>query len=128
MGKRLFVGLTMLLVSGVLLSGCGFYIGVRGLRGSGRMSTQNYDFKDFKRLEVGNAFVLNVTQGTEYSVSVTVDDNLVKYLDVVQRGDTVRIQLEPGSYTDTRLEAKVTMPLLVSANLSGAVQARLTGV
>jgi len=126
--SKLLTGLTVILVAGVLLSGCGIYVGVRALRGSGRTSTQSYDFEDFKRLEVGNAFVVDVTQGDDFSVSVTVDDNLVQYLDVVQRGDTVRISLQPGSYTNTRLEARVTMPLLVSADLSGATQANLRGL
>jgi len=128
MNNRLFVGLAVLVTSSILLSGCGVFIGLNGVRGSGRASTREYDLRDFKRIEVGNAFVVQVTQGDDYAVSVTVDDNLVKYLDVAQRGDTVRIRLQPGAYTNTRLEAKVTMPSLVSADLSGAVQATFEGV
>ncbi len=129
MSKKIFVGLTVLLAAGILLSGCGgIYLGLRAVRGSGKTTTKSYDFADFKRLEVGNAFVVDVTQGDGYSVEVTVDDNLVQYLDVVQRGDTVRITLQPGSYTNTRLHAQVTMPLLVSADFSGASQLSVSGL
>lgn len=128
MAKKVRATLALSLVAAIVFSSCSLPIGVRAVRGSGTATTQTYDFAEFKRLEIGNTFVVDVTQGESYAVSVTVDNNLVQYLDVAQRGDTVRIDLKPGSYTNTSLTAQVTMPLLVSTDISGAGQVSLNGL
>jgi hypothetical protein len=100
------------------------------ITGSGRTTTENYDFSDFTKLSIGSAFQTEVTQGSNYAVSVTVDDNLVEYLDVRVDGDTLHIGLKPRislGFRNTTLRAQVTMPDVVGLDLSGATRTQVTG-
>ncbi|MBI2947296.1 MAG: DUF2807 domain-containing protein [Verrucomicrobia bacterium] len=107
-------------------AGCGV-LGV-GITGSGTTVTKEYELAGFSRLAVGNAFQVEVTQGPKHSVAVTVDDNLVEYLDVSKSGDALRIKLQPQiSVRHATMKAAVTMPELTGLDLSGAVRASLTG-
>ena len=72
---------------------------------------------------------MTVTQGAEYAVSVTVDDNLVEeHLKVELDGETLRIGLEPlWAYHDLTLAATVTMPGLTGLEASGAATVSASG-
>lgn len=112
----------------VLVSGC---VGVpAAIRGSGRAVTEEYDFDGFTRVTVGSAFQVEITQSENYSVSVTVDDNLKEYLEVTTSGDTLRIRLLPRvrlSFQNPTLKAQITMPTLEGLDLSGATRATVSG-
>ena len=107
--------MTALLVS-VLLAGCGVV-----LTGSGNLETKDYDFSDFSKVEVSNAFEFKISQSSSYSVSITADDNVIEKVQVTKEGDTLIIGLDRiiglGSVT---LEATVTMPQLRGLDISGA--------
>jgi ABC-type uncharacterized transport system auxiliary subunit len=114
-----------------LLSGCyPTTLGGTVVTGSGRTTTQDYDFSGFTRLQIGSAFEANVQAGDSYKVTVTVDDNLVQYLDVRVTGDTLRIGFKPMlsfNFRNTTLRADVTMPDVEGLELSGATRTRIAG-
>jgi hypothetical protein len=62
-------------------------------------------------------------------VVIRVDDNIVRYLRVVKRGNTLQIGLVPNppNIRSATLEAEVTMPALSGLDLSGASHATITG-
>jgi hypothetical protein len=96
--------------------------------GSGDMTTQTYDYSDFSHLQVENAFVVEVQRGLSYSVSVTVDDNLVDYLQISKSDNTLKLSVRAGySYPNATFQAKVTMPNLEQLTLSGASRATVSG-
>ena len=79
-------------------------------------------------MRVDNAFAATVTRGDVFAITVTVDDNLVKYLRVELDGDTLRIGLDPSkSYQNATLKAEVTLPSLRAMEVSGASSADVTG-
>lgn len=128
--SKLPLFLTAVLALG-LLSGC-FPVSIGGAQvvGSGRSTTQDYDFSDFTRVEIGSAFEARVTQGETYAVSVTVDDNIVQYLDVRVTGNTLHIGLKPLTslgFRNMTLRAEVTMPDVEALDFSGAVRATVRG-
>jgi hypothetical protein len=114
-----------------MLSGCfPVVVGGEQVVGSGRSTTQEYDFRGFTRVQIGSAFEATVTQGESYSVAVTVDDNIVQYLDVRVDGDTLHIGLKPMirfSFRDTTMRAEVTLPDLEGLDVSGATRTRAQG-
>ena len=111
------VALPLLLV---LAAGCSSVPGGE-VSGSGNAVTKEYDDSGFTGLRVDNAFAATVTRGDAFSVAVTVDDNLVEYLRVEVKGDTLRIGLDPGrSYRGTTLKAEVTLPRLEALEVTGA--------
>lgn len=117
-----------LLVVGVLLAACTIPVPIiNTISGSGNSVTKTYDFTDFDRLVIANAFEADVTAGDGYAVEVTVDDNLVEYLRVEQKDDTVTIALEPNlSINSITQRASITLPRLVSLDASGASRVRVS--
>ena len=99
-----------------------------GVRGSGDLVTEEYEFEDFTKVELTNTFRADITHSAAFSVSVEADDNILELVEVTQDGDTLRLQLESGtSATDATLQATITMPEIVSLDVSGASRATVAG-
>jgi hypothetical protein len=115
--------IVLVLLAFGLIVGCGFV-----LTGSGDLKTEEYDFSDFNRVEVSSAFEFEISRSNSYSISVTVDDNVIERVKVTKEGDTLKISLETtprlGSLT---LKAIVTMPYLRSLAISGASRGTVSG-
>jgi len=122
--KRATVFLTLaalLLLS--LAPGCG-----RGVAGSGKLETRDYDISGFTGVAAEDAFTIEVREGSAYDVRVTADGNVFKYLDVRKRGSTLHLGLRPGvPVTSATLSAVVTTPRLEALALSEASDGRIVG-
>jgi hypothetical protein len=119
---RWFVALVTLLAIPMTASGC-----------SGGSVTTAEDFKDFTRLDIQNAFDVEVVQSDTFNVEVTSSAALLDYISVTKAGDTLTLRLNPNHpFTDfvlmrKVLKARITMPALRGIALSGASKAVLTG-
>ena len=102
-----------------------------GSLGLGKVVTREKAFTGFDRVEVGNAFKVDITQSGTYSVVVRIDSSLEQRLEVVKEGSTLKIGLkdEGGgvSIQAGTMEVEITMPELTGLNLSGASQGTITG-
>lgn len=115
-----------LLVLSCALTGCG--IMSQSITGSGRTIPKAYPLTHFSRVTAGHAFVVDLVQGSEYSVTVTLDDNLVDYLDVHTSGSTLHLGLQPHvNLRKATLHARIVLPQLDQMDLSGAARATLSG-
>ena len=109
-----------------VLTGCGM-VGT-SITGSGQLVTRDYALADFSKVQAGHAFQVEMVQGPQHQVTVTVDDNLVDRLDVSKSGETLRISLQPHlNIRNATMKAKVTLPVLEGVDLSGAAQGTLSG-
>jgi hypothetical protein len=96
--------------------------------GSGNTVTRTFDFSDFTKLEINHGFYADVTEADGYSIEITIDDNLLEYLEVDQSGDTVKINLvQPPAFRSVTLEAKITMPDISELDLSGGAHGDIRG-
>ena len=98
--------------------------------GSGRTVTREFDIRGFSKVDVSHAFQVEIVQGSSYGVSVRVDDNLLEYLVVEKRADTLFIGLKPfRSYNlrNATQEAEILMPDLRALEASGASDLRMDG-
>jgi hypothetical protein len=119
------LALTLLFVP---LTGCVTWNSGNGITGSGRALTREFDLAGFTRVAAGSAFHVRISQGAHFSVTVTVDDNLVDYLDVSRSGDTLRLSLKPNvNIRNATLKAAVIMPELTGLDLSGATGTTIAG-
>ena len=111
-----------------LLAGCAVPFTTQ-LAPSGPLVTKDYDLSNFTAVAAGSAFEVEITRSDSYSVSVTVNENMVERLDVGVSGNTLRISLKPdiGITGAATLKAKVTMPELIGLDLSGASRTTLAG-
>ena len=120
--RKLAILIAVTALVAVLLTS-GLLVGCQGgvVKGSGNLKTENYNLSDFTRVDVSNAFKVEINQSGSYSVEVTVDDNLFKYVDVSKEGETLKIGLKTVALLGpTTLKAEITMPQLRSLDFSGA--------
>ncbi|MFC2029197.1 head GIN domain-containing protein [Chloroflexota bacterium] len=102
--------------------------------GLGKVVTREEAITGFDRVEVNNAFKVDITQGDTFSVVVRFDSSFERRLEVVMEGNTLRIGLkdEGGDESKWRIqagtrEAEITMPALTGLSLSGASDGTITG-
>ena len=88
-------------------------------------TTLTFGFTDFTEISVPTVFAVTVTQGPDYSVEVTVDEEVVDRIDVTQTGSRLSIALRTGDGIIETLHASVTMPVLDRIDLTGVVSATL---
>ena len=120
------VRMLVLILSVALLAGC--TPPGPPITGSSKVVTQEEEISGFDKVEVSDAFKVEISQGETFSVVVRLDDNLLQYLEVVKRGSTLKIGLTTNRIVrDSTQEAEVTMPGLTGLDLSGASQATITG-
>jgi hypothetical protein len=127
--KKMFLRGGAVLLGFVLLFGMvGCYIPGH-VAGSGNPATKDFDLAGFTKLDIGGAFTAEITKSDNYSVSITVDDNLVDYLNVTRTGDTLYIGFKPYASFGFpfHVKANISMPELQAFTLSGASTASVTG-
>lgn len=129
MARFLGILVAVCIIASGVLAGCTF-TGGDVITGSGRATTKDYDFSGFTKVSVGSAFQTTITRGEGYRVSVTVDDNLVEYLDVHVDGATLNIGLKPSlrlGFGNITAKAEITMPDVEALDLSGATRTQVSG-
>jgi hypothetical protein len=95
---------------------------------SGEMVTWDMVYDDFNRLEIGSAFDVTISCSDTYLVRIIIDKALNEYLNIDQRGDTLRIALKPNyAYLGTKQQAVINLPDLRRLELSGASKAVVSG-
>ncbi len=112
-----------------LLGGCiRIERGGAELFGSADIETRDFDFADFQRVSVSQAFQVDISRGEGYRVSVTLNDNLFEYLDISQSGDRLIVRMRRGfNYYRSTREIVITLPELVELDFSGATSGSVAG-
>ena len=109
----------------ILPLGC---IGNLDITGSGNLETKSENFSGFAKIEAQTGFQVVVSQSSTYSIEITADDNVHKYIDVSKSGDTLRIKVDSGhTWHSVTLKANITMPDLYELDFSSGAQATITG-
>ena len=122
---RYVVAVVLLLLLGAAV-GCGSSSGGEVVGTSG-VTTKAFDLSGFTAVRVDNDCSATVSRGDAFKVSVTVNENLVQYLQVEVKGDTLHIGLDTAKkYRLADLRAEITMPSIAGAEASGASDAYLT--
>ena len=120
--KRILILVPAILgLCALLLSGCNVIIG------TGSIVSRQYDFKNFDKIEAGNAMVVQVNRADSHSVTVAARENIFDHLDISEAGKTLFIHLAKGSYSNTEIKVTITMPDLYGFKLSGASNGDVQG-
>ena len=94
----------------------------------GSPKTETMSFSDFKALEVGSAFQVNIVKSDAYGVKITAGERIFDRIQVTQTGETLKIEVTPGIFFGTfDAKAEITMPMLSSLSLSGATKGTVEG-
>ena len=92
---------------------------------SGAQTVKSFDYRDFQGLDISHWFDVEVVQDNNYSIIITISDDLEKYLSVKNSKGTLYIGLDNPTKRVLRNENKIakatiTMPVLNKLTLSGA--------
>ena len=91
MKKTIFILILVLLVVATFsLSGC-IPLGLRLIKGSGTVITEEYDVGDFDSIDFSGVGIINIVQDGKESLRVTAEDNIIDNLSVEVRGSTLYI-------------------------------------
>lgn len=99
------------------LSGCD----VGGIRGNGHMVTQEQKLEPFINVEADGAFRIDWHSG-QPAVSVTIDENLMHYLEIEVRDRVLRVRTTRSVRPSHSIRLALTSNTLEGASFSGASQ------
>jgi len=94
--------------------------------GSGNLVTTQEFISDFTKVDAKGGFNVEIVKSGFYSVFVTADDNIMKYIEITKSGETLIVGVTGGvSFNSTTLKVDISMPELYSLELSEGVQCKL---
>ena len=109
--------LSILTLVTVFLSGCDWV----GIRGNGHIVTDNRTVTEFSDVKTGGAFEIEWQPGTP-SLSITTDDNLLRYIENRIEGKTLRLESREQLSPTRKIKAVITSPTLTGVSTAGAVR------
>ena len=116
--KKLFL---LIVVIAVTTSSCRYMWGKRVV-GNGNIRTEEHAVSSFKNVEVNGAIELEVSQGDLKPVKIEADENLLRYIEVIQEGDRIIVQNKPGYNLrpSNKIKVYITSPVYNNIGVSGA--------
>jgi hypothetical protein len=99
-------------------------------RGSGVVATDRRELSGFDRIKVSGSATVDVTIGSEWSVVVEADDNILPLIETVVTGGTLDIGTKSGAsfLTSSQIRVSITMPALQAVDISGSGQLSAPGI
>ena len=97
-----------------------FKIGFGGVKGSGNIRTENRTVSNFKAIEAGGVFIVEVTAQKDFSVEVEADDNLLPFIKTESDGETLRIETTEKFSTRSPIRLRISAPDVENLEISGA--------
>jgi Protein of unknown function (DUF2807). len=89
---------------------------------------KSFDFTDFQRIKLGDANTVKITKGDTYSIKAKGCSNDIADLAIdVEGGQTLNIRFRNHRQNRYRIDFEITMPALLSVNLSGASKGDISG-
>lgn len=94
------------------------------------MAQQEVNFRDFTAINANRGINLEITQGAEYSVSVSAPEKYMDDVKVEQKGETLYISLKKDGerlFDNDNITVQITMPYITQIDLAGATEAYFIG-
>ncbi len=88
---------------------------------------RNYNYLDFDRLEMGDSFIITVTQSPVYSLVIRGDRRNLDDLIVSKLGSTLKVAFPNNYPRDHATFITISMPSFRGASFSGASSSTITG-
>jgi hypothetical protein len=93
---------------------------VRGVKGSGNISTETRDIKDFRSIDVSGVFNVEIVAQKDFSVQVEADDNLIPLIKTEVNDGVLEISTEKRVKSSTRMTIRISAPDIEKIEASGA--------
>lgn len=92
------------------------------IKGSGHQVTESHKFSEFTRIEISGGFKVNLKQDSSLGVSITADDNLMKYIHSTVDGDRLHIYTRKNLCGSGEMVINIGVKNLEELKGSGAVE------
>jgi len=124
--KRTVISSIILLTMALALTACSIggvtvNMNSQGIQGSGTITTETRKLSDFSKVELVSIGDLTIKQGSENSLTIKADDNLMQYITNEVDGDTLKISMKPTINVNptSTIEYTLVVKSLSSVKLSG---------
>ncbi len=109
------------LISFIILNSCS-YVGSERVRGDGNIKSKTISTGNISALETGGAFTVYIRQDSVTTTRVETDDNLLEYIDIAVKGNTLHIRSRDGFNLrpSGKIKVYVSSPVFNRLNASGA--------
>jgi hypothetical protein len=94
--------------------------------GPRQSDSRTYAIVDFDRIVTGDAMIINIKQGNIFSIEADGDHRNLEDLMVYKTGSTLVIRYEHFEKRQYNTSINITLPMLVGADFSGAVNAQIS--
>ena len=111
------IHISLVALVALFVSGCWW----PGIRGNGHVVTDQRTVGEFSDVKADGAFEIEWHSGTP-ALSITTDDNLLKYIDSSVEGTTLRLHTREQLHPTRRMKVLVTSPTLTGLSFAGAVR------
>ncbi|WP_027303056.1 head GIN domain-containing protein [Rudanella lutea] len=125
--KRLFLYVLALGLFAPLFTSCIIDLGPNGVLGDYDEETTTFALSDFDRLNMGSAFIINVTQGPTFSITARGDDDAIDDLEVYTRSGTLYARYRNNRIRRHQTRFTITMPTLREVVFTGASKSDVSG-
>jgi hypothetical protein len=114
MKKIIIVSLTACIA---LVSGCRWV----GIRGNGRIKTDDRTISAFTEIDTGGAFEIEWQNGSP-ALSITTDENLLSYVQSHVSGNTLHLRTDEHVWPTHGIKVVIVSPTRTGARIRGAVK------
>jgi hypothetical protein len=114
------------LLAGIILSGFSSCM-LNCVHGSGNVKTENRKVGDFSRISISGEYKVVLKQDSSLVVTITADDNLLKYIKTTVSGDKLRIYNKRNFCSSGQLTVNIGVRNLEELGTSGIVQVASDG-
>jgi hypothetical protein len=109
--------ISILVLLGILVCSCHWV----GIRGNGHIVTDNRKVTEFSDIKTGGMFRIEWRPGAP-SLSITTDDNLLRYIDSRVEGNTLYLESNDQLSPTRHIQVVVRSPKLTGVSASGATR------
>jgi len=96
------------------------------IRGSKKIVKKTFNYIDFTKIDASNTFSVKLTQGKEYKVELSCNENILEFVDITQSGKTLNMKLEGShSFSNISVKVNITVPTIEKIKASGASKIKM---
>ena len=97
------------------------------ISGSGNQITIKRKIADFKRLEISDSFKVRIKQDSSSVLTITADDNIIKYIKTAVNGDKLRIYTRQNMCNSGEIVINVPIKIIEEIRATDAAEVSAEG-
>ncbi|PWK78030.1 putative autotransporter adhesin-like protein [Mucilaginibacter oryzae] len=114
--------LTITIISAFIVTGILSSCRLKCVHGSGNQTTEKRKADDFKKVEISGAFKVHLKQDSTLGITITADDNLIKYISTSVEGGTLHIKSKKNFCDPGDMVINIGVKNLEEVKAAGAVE------